>query len=138
MLATHDTRTHHHPPPLDTPRSWHLLPRGVTVFALDFAGSGRSQGEWVSLGAHEVGDLAAAVAYLRAEGSVSTLALWGRSMGAVTALLYAATDPGASAFGFARILYDCLSKFPSNSNRRIQTARAQASPASSPTRPSRA
>ena len=31
--------------------------------------------------------------YLRDEGSTSTIGLWGRSMGAVTALLYAQRDP---------------------------------------------
>ncbi len=137
---THSARTHLHPPrrrPSTHLRSWHLLPRGVTVFALDFAGSGRSEGAWVSLGAHEVGDLAAAVAYLRAEGSVSTLALWGRSMGAVTALLYAATDPGASVE--VLVIVACVSyNFRSAARSKPPALRPQALPASSPTRLSRA
>lgn len=70
-----------------------LLPKGISVFALDFSGSGRSDGDWVTLGAHEVEDLSTAVQYIREEGSTSTLALWGRSMGAVTALLYSHRDP---------------------------------------------
>lgn len=70
-----------------------LLPKGITVFAFDFSGSGLSDGQFVTLGAHEEQDLAAVVQYLREEGSTSTLALWGRSMGAVTALLYAHKDP---------------------------------------------
>ncbi|KAK9836936.1 hypothetical protein WJX81_000753 [Elliptochloris bilobata] len=70
-----------------------LLPHHVSVFALDFAGSGRSEGEWVTLGAHEVGDLAAAVAHLRAAQPRAAIGLWGRSMGAVTALLYSQRDP---------------------------------------------
>ena len=56
-------------------------------------GSGRSEGEWVTLGAHEVGDLAAAVAHLRAAQLRAAIGLWGRSMGAVTALLYSQLDP---------------------------------------------
>lgn len=56
-------------------------------------GSGTSDGDWVTLGAHEVDDLQAAVDYLRREGSTSSLGLWGRSMGAVTALLYSCRDP---------------------------------------------
>ena len=52
-----------------------------------------SDGEWVTLGAREVDDLAAAVAHLRTLEYVSTIGLWGRSMGAVTALLYAQRDP---------------------------------------------
>lgn len=56
-------------------------------------GSGMSEGQYVTLGAREVDDLASAVEYLRDEGSTSTIALWGRSMGAVTALLYSQRDP---------------------------------------------
>ncbi|GLI64354.1 hypothetical protein VaNZ11_007594 [Volvox africanus] len=70
-----------------------LIPCGVSVFTLDFAGSGLSEGQWVTLGAEEVEDVATAVEYLRAGGKVSTLGLWGRSMGAVTALLYSHKDP---------------------------------------------
>lgn len=73
-----------------------LLPYGCTVFALDFSGSGLSEGSWVSLGAHEVDDLEVAVSYLREQGSTSTIGLWGRSMGAVTALLYSHRDPSVA------------------------------------------
>lgn len=41
-------------------------------------------------------DLAVAVDHLRREGSSSTIGLWGRSMGAVTALLYACRDPSVA------------------------------------------
>lgn len=71
-----------------------LLPHNMTVFSLDFSGSGLSGGNWVTLGAHEVDDLETAVSYLRTEcPHVSTIGLWGRSMGAVTALLYSHRDP---------------------------------------------
>ncbi|KAL6778743.1 hypothetical protein ACKKBF_B04825 [Auxenochlorella protothecoides x Auxenochlorella symbiontica] len=72
---------------------YHFLPRHVTVFSLDFSGSGRSQGEWVTLGAREVDDVATAVRYLRDEGSALTIGLWGRSMGSVASMLYARADP---------------------------------------------
>ncbi|XP_004296971.1 PREDICTED: uncharacterized protein LOC101299950 [Fragaria vesca subsp. vesca] len=70
-----------------------LLPSNVTVFALDFSGSGLSGGEHVTLGWNEKDDLRTVVDYLRADGNVSLIGLWGRSMGAVTSLLYAAEDP---------------------------------------------
>ncbi|KAK3189896.1 hypothetical protein Dsin_029457 [Dipteronia sinensis] len=70
-----------------------LLPSNITVFALDFSGSGLSGGEHVTLGWSEKEDLKAAVNYLRADGKVSLIGLWGRSMGAVTSLLYGAEDP---------------------------------------------
>jgi len=69
-----------------------LLPLGISVFAFDFAGCGHSEGEYVSLGWHEREDLVTCVAHLRETGLVSAIGLWGRSMGAVTALLHADRD----------------------------------------------
>lgn len=68
------------------------LSLGVGVVAFDFSGSGLSDGEYVTLGARERLDVRAVVQYLRDEGKTSTIALWGRSMGAVTALLYGDED----------------------------------------------
>ncbi|KAE8665606.1 glutamine synthetase [Hibiscus syriacus] len=70
-----------------------LLPSNITVFTLDFSGSGLSGGEHVTLGWNEKDDLKAVVDYLRADGNVSLIGFWGRSMGAVTSLLYGAEDP---------------------------------------------
>ncbi|VFQ79825.1 unnamed protein product [Cuscuta campestris] len=70
-----------------------LLPLNITVFTLDFSGSGLSDGEHVTLGWNERDDLKAAVEYLRQDGNVSLIGLWGRSMGAVTSLMYGAEDP---------------------------------------------
>ena len=73
-----------------------LLPMGVDVFALDFGGSGLSEGEHVSLGAREKTDVAKVIEHLRTNvrgGRVGKIGLWGTSMGAVTALLAANEDP---------------------------------------------
>ena len=70
---------------------------GIDLFALDFAGSGKSDGDWVSLGYWERDDLATVVAHLRASGKVSTVALWGRSMGSACALCHGHRDPSISA-----------------------------------------
>ncbi|CAA7027344.1 unnamed protein product [Microthlaspi erraticum] len=70
-----------------------LLPSNITVFTLDFSGSGLSDGDYVSLGWHEKDDLKTVVSYLRSSNQVSRIGLWGRSMGAVTSLLYGAEDP---------------------------------------------
>ncbi|KAF9664307.1 hypothetical protein SADUNF_Sadunf16G0004700 [Salix dunnii] len=70
-----------------------LLPSNITVFALDFSGSGLSDGDYVSLGWHERDDLKVVVSYLRSNKQISRIGLWGRSMGAVTSLLYGAEDP---------------------------------------------
>jgi alpha/beta superfamily hydrolase len=64
-----------------------LLPSNITVFTLDFSGSGLSEGDYVSLGWHEKDDLKTVVSYLRNSNQVSRIGLWGRSMGAVTRLL---------------------------------------------------
>ncbi|KAK4855937.1 hypothetical protein QYF36_012500 [Acer negundo] len=70
-----------------------LLPSNITVFTLDFSGSGLSDGDYVSLGWHEKDDLKVVVSYLRSNTLISRIGLWGRSMGAVTSLLYGAEDP---------------------------------------------
>ena len=74
-----------------------LLALGVAVFAFDFAGSGKSDGDHVTLGFFEREDLMCVVAHLRATDVVSTIALWGRSMGAVTALMHGDRDPSIAA-----------------------------------------
>ncbi|PIN15495.1 putative alpha/beta hydrolase [Handroanthus impetiginosus] len=70
-----------------------LLPLNITVFTLDFSGSGLSGGDHVTLGWNEKDDLRAVVNYLRSDRNVSLIGLWGRSMGAVTSLMYGAEDP---------------------------------------------
>eukprot|EP00743_Colponemidia_sp_Colp-15_P008023 GILK01008690.1.p1 GENE.GILK01008690.1~~GILK01008690.1.p1 ORF type:complete len:572 (+),score=85.85 GILK01008690.1:62-1717(+) len=74
-----------------------LLPASITVFAFDFTGSGLSEGTYVSLGWYERDDLQAVVDYLRGTDVVSCIGLWGRSMGAVTALLHGDRDPSIAA-----------------------------------------
>lgn len=70
-----------------------LLPIRISLIAFDFSGSGHSDGEYVSLGYHEKDDLKTVIKYLRESSHTSRIGLWGRSMGAVTALLYGEEDP---------------------------------------------
>merc|ERR1719277_971043 len=74
-----------------------LLRRNVSVFAFDFAGCGHSTGKYVSLGHHEERDLGVVLRHLRRSGTVSSIALYGRSMGAVTAILRASKDHSLAA-----------------------------------------
>lgn len=69
-----------------------LLPE-ICVLSFDFAGSGHSEGDYVSLGWFEQDDLETVVDYLRESDWISTIGLWGRSMGAVTAIMYCSKDP---------------------------------------------
>lgn len=95
--------------------SLYLLKHGFTLFTFDFCGSGLSDGEYISLGFYERQDLAEVVSYLQLQSQfVDGVALWGRSMGAVTAIMYAARDPSVraivcdSAFASLRLLIDDL------------------------------
>merc|ERR1712166_261882 len=71
-----------------------LLPKGICLCAFDFSGCGNSEGAWVTLGHKEKDDLNAVVQYLYENKRVSTVGLWGRSMGAVTSLLFCKENPG--------------------------------------------
>lgn len=70
-----------------------VLSLGATLLSFDFCGSGQSEGDYVSLGAFEKDDLKAVIEFLREEGQTSSIALWGRSMGAATSLLHGERDP---------------------------------------------
>ena len=74
------------------PEIKYLLKKGITIFAFDFSGCGRSEGEYISLGWHEQDDVACVVDFLRRSNKVSSIGLWGRSMGAATALMYSTKD----------------------------------------------
>lgn len=74
-----------------------LLPKGVTLLSLDFAGSGHSEGDYISLGHWEEQDLRVVIDHLRGPGRASAIGLWGRSMGAATSVLRAAQDPALAA-----------------------------------------
>jgi len=67
-----------------------LLPAGIQVCCFDFTACGHSPGAYVTLGSHEPKDLATVVEFLRNTG-VGQIALWGRSMGAVTTIRYVHT-----------------------------------------------
>lgn len=70
-----------------------LLGAGIMLVCFDFAGSGLSDGEYISLGYFEKDDVDVVVTHLRDSKKVSMIGLWGRSMGAVTALMHADRDP---------------------------------------------
>ncbi|EGR34508.1 hypothetical protein IMG5_009170 [Ichthyophthirius multifiliis] len=67
-----------------------LLEKGMQVFLFDFSGSGQSDGEYITLGINELQDIICVINHLKDNFKVSSIGLWGRSMGAVTALMYTA------------------------------------------------
>jgi pimeloyl-ACP methyl ester carboxylesterase len=68
------------------------LEHKISVFSLDFSGCGLSEGEYVTLGHREKEDLHMVLDYLTDLKCISHIGLYGRSMGAATALLVAADD----------------------------------------------
>ena len=59
------------------------------VCSFDFSGYGESEGQYSTLGLKEHFDLKAVVDYLRESLDIEDIYLWGRSMGAVTSILFA-------------------------------------------------
>lgn len=98
------------------PNLKYMLPLNITVFSFDFAACGRSEGEYISLGWYEILDVKCVIDYLRSTKKVGPIGLWGRSMGAVTSIMYASRDPTIagifidSPFFSLNLLMDELSK----------------------------
>ena len=70
-----------------------VLTNNMNLFCFDFSGSGKSEGNYCTLGFYEKEDLECAIDYLVNTKQVGKIGVWGRSMGAVTALLYSDKDP---------------------------------------------
>ena len=64
-----------------------LCHHGINVFLFDFCGCGNSDGDFISLGLQESEDLSFILYKLQETFNLGPFILWGRSMGAVTALM---------------------------------------------------
>ena len=64
----------------------YVIEKGMNFCSFDFAGCGLSEGEYISLGIHEKDDVILLKSTLKSKFGINEVALWGRSMGAVTAL----------------------------------------------------
>ena len=65
----------------------------IGVYCFDFTGSGHSEGKFVTLGYNERQDVIDALKFLQLSFKISKVVLWGRSMGASTAILAAPNLP---------------------------------------------
>jgi len=74
-----------------------MLRKRISVFTYDSAGCGQSEGEYVSLGHFEREDLACVIQHLRKAPGIGPIGIWGRSMGAATALMHADDQSHVSA-----------------------------------------
>lgn len=70
----------------------HLI-EDFSFCSFDFSGFGQSEGRNSTLGLKEKEDLDAVINHLKSHYKQQTVYVWGRSMGAVTALLLAKTNP---------------------------------------------
>jgi hypothetical protein len=95
-----------------------LLPRiGLVLF--DFAGSGYSEGEYITLGIKEARDTKLVINFLKNKYDVDKIFLWGRSMGAVTAILFSQEEENQKIISglildspfssFKKMIYDVVS-----------------------------
>lgn len=66
-----------------------FIPASVSVLCFDFSGCSN----YISLGMFERDDVKCAIEYLRTRQNVGRVAIWGRSMGAITALFTVSDDP---------------------------------------------
>jgi pimeloyl-ACP methyl ester carboxylesterase len=64
-----------------------VCPYGICVLLFDFAGCGKSDGAYVSLGQTEAADLDAVLRTMKERFQTTQFILWGRSMGTAAALL---------------------------------------------------
>lgn len=70
-----------------------------SLCTFDFSGSGNSEGEYVTLGLKELEDLDCVKSYIEQKFRINIFYLWGRSMGAVTAISYAHSKGGKGSAG---------------------------------------
>ncbi len=77
----------------------YLLRKNINLFVFDFSGSGLSEGEYISLGYNEKDDLKVVIDFVIKLPGVSKIGLWGRSMGAATALMYTPLDNRITCLG---------------------------------------
>lgn len=81
----------------------HLIAYSIAVCTFDFAGCGLSDGDFITLGYNERDDVDCIVTYLqRTYPNFKNIILWGKSMGAATALMYGerlASTTKSSSYG---------------------------------------
>lgn len=71
-----------------------VLGQNMNLVTFDFAGSGNSEGKYVSLGFFEAMDVEVVITYVKQQSySNGKIFLWGRSMGGGTAVIAAYNDP---------------------------------------------
>lgn len=73
--------------------SLQLVNHQINLIAFDFAACGKSEGNFVTYGEKEGRDIDCVIAEVRRRYGARKIGLWGRSMGASLAVMYASLHP---------------------------------------------
>lgn len=76
----------------------YLLAAGYGALLIDFRNHGDSDGDFTSMGFHEIKDARAAYRFLEAQANVARIALWGHSMGGAVASMLMSEVEAAGLF----------------------------------------
>ena len=75
-----------------TKMKFDLFKKKINLFVFDFPGCGLSEGEYISLGYHEKNDVKLIIDFVEKLPGVGKIGIWGRSMGAATAMMCSVSD----------------------------------------------
>jgi pimeloyl-ACP methyl ester carboxylesterase len=70
-----------------------LITPNINLIAFDFAACGKSEGLYLNYGEKEARDIDCVLQYVKNRFKVKKIVLWGRSMGASLAVMYASLHP---------------------------------------------
>lgn len=91
-----------------------LMPLNAALACFDFEGCGNRTGEWITLGLKESKEVDAIVEYIQTKKGLPVV-LWGRSMGAVSALMSSKAKIMVVDSAFSSLKKVCLETAKSNS-----------------------
>jgi pimeloyl-ACP methyl ester carboxylesterase len=70
-----------------------LISPNINLIAFDFAACGKSEGTYLTYGEKEAKDIGTVIEYVKNRFKIKKIVLWGRSMGASLAMMYASLHP---------------------------------------------
>jgi pimeloyl-ACP methyl ester carboxylesterase len=70
-----------------------LISSSINLIAFDFGACGKSEGQFLTYGEKEARDIDCVVEYARSRFKIKKVVIWGRSMGASLAMMYASLHP---------------------------------------------
>jgi uncharacterized protein len=70
-----------------------LISPNINLLAFDFGACGKSEGQFLTYGEKEARDIDCVLEYARKKFKIKKVTLWGRSMGASLAMMYASLHP---------------------------------------------